>query len=97
MKDWEKQELAKVNYDKVFDCVCAQSERYCDENYIVIPTPEDVDAFDRYNDYLNNVTAVAITDIIDMLEDADMTYEEATKAFDDIAIDEFIDLDSAQF
>lgn len=97
MKDWEKQELAKVNYDKVFDRVCAQSERYCEEEDIVPPSPEDANAFDRYSDYLNEVTANAIDSIISMFEDAGMTYEDACKNFDDIIIDEFIDLDSAGF
>lgn len=97
MENWEKLELAKDNYDNVFDCVCAMSERYCEEEGIVIPTPEDVDAFDRYNNYLNEVTCNAINDIISMFEDAGMSYEEACKNFDIRTLDEFIDLDSAQF
>ena len=97
MMEWEKQKLISDNYNDVFDCVCAMSERYCDEEDIVPPTPDDVDAFDQYNDYLNEVTANAIDSIIDMFEDAGMSYEDACKNFDDIAIDEFIDLDSAGF
>ena len=97
MKDWEKQELAKVNYDNVFNCVCAMSERRCEEEDIVPPLPEDADAFDRYNNYLNEVTCNAIDSIIDMFEDAGMTYEDACKNFDIRTIDEFIDLDSAGF
>ena len=97
MENWEKQKLAADIYDEVFDCVCAMSERYCEEEDIVIPTSEDADAFDRYNNYLNEVTCNAINDIIDMFEDAGMTYEEACKNFDIRTIDEFIDLDSAQF
>lgn len=95
--DWEKQEFAAKKYDEVFDCVCIQSERYCEEEDIVPPSPDDTDAFDRYNDYLNEVASNAISSIVDMFEDAGMTYKEAEKAFNDIAIDEFIDLDSAQF
>jgi len=97
MENWEKQELVKDNYDNVFDCVCAMSERYCEEENIAIPTPEDVDAFDRYNNYLNEVTSNAISGIISMFEDAGMSYEEACKNFDIRTLDEFIDLDSAQF
>lgn len=97
MENWEKHKLAKDNYDNVYDCVCAMSDRYCEEEDIVPPTPEDIIAFDRYSDYLNNVTANALWSIIDMFEDAGMSYEEAAKAFDDKIIDEFIDLDSAQF
>lgn len=97
MENWEKQEFVKDNYDNVFDCVCAMSKRYCDEEGIVPPSPDDVDAFDRYNNYLNEVTANAISSIIDTYENAGMSYEKLAKTFDDIAIDEFIDLDSAQF
>lgn len=97
MMEWEKHKLAADNYDNVFDCVCAQSKIYCEQEDIVPPTPEDADAFDRYNDYLNEVTANAINDIISMFEDAGMSYEEACKNFDSRTIDEFIDLDSAQF
>lgn len=82
-------------FNKVFDCVCILSDRYCEEKGIVPPTPEDADAYDRYCDYLNNVTATAITKI--MYKYRDMTYEEATEAFDNEPIDEFIDLNSAQF
>lgn len=97
MMEWEKHDLAAKKFDEVFDRVCILSDRYCEEEDIVIPTPEDADAFDRYSDYLNNVTANALWNIIDMFEDAGMSYEEAAKAFDDKIIDEFIDLDSAQF
>lgn len=97
MMEWEKQALARVNYDKVFDHVCIMSERRCEEEDIVPPTPEDVDAFDMYNRYLNEVTANTIDSIIDMFEDAGMSYEEACKNFDDNTIDELIDLDSAGF
>lgn len=97
MMEWEKQKFSSDIYNDVFDCVCAMSERYCEQEDIVPPTPEDVDAFDQYNDYLNDVTVNAITNIIDTYENAGMSYEKLVKTFDDIAIDEFIDLDSAQF
>ena len=97
MMEWEKHEFAGKIYDDVFDHVCACVERYCEEEDIVPPTPENASAFDRYSDYLNNVTANAISNIIDTYENAGMSYEKLVKIFDDIVIDEFIDVDSAQF
>lgn len=97
MENWEKQDFAAKKYDEVFDRVCILSDRYCEEKDIVPPTPEDIVAFDRYSDYLNNVTANALWSIIDTYENAGMSYEEACKNFDIRTLDEFIDLDSAQF
>jgi len=97
MMEWEKMELVKDNYDSVFDYVCMMSKRYCEEEGIVPPSPDDFDAFYRYNNYINEVTANAINDIISMFEDAGMSYEEAYKNFDIRTLNEFIDLDSAQF
>lgn len=91
----EKNKFIGLIFDKVFDCVCIQSDRYCEEEDIVPPTPDDADAFDRYCDYLNNVTAAAVTEIIHKY--GDMTCKEAIEALDNETIDEFIDLDSAQF
>lgn len=95
MLEWDEHKFISKVYDDVFDCVCSMSERYYEQEGIVPPTPEDADAFDRYNNYLNEVTCNAINDIISTFEDAGMTYEKAIKAFNDVVIDEFIDLNSA--